>query len=146
MIPDYQSLMLPLLKLVSDGKEHKYRDLIESLAIEFEVTDEERKKLLTSGNQPIFDNRVGWAKTYLKKAGLIDSPKRATFIITDLGRQTLAKNPDKIDAKYLRQFPAFLEFQNASTWSYLEMGIKKILKIEARTANIVLHKLASGTL
>jgi restriction system protein len=106
--------MLPLLKLVSDGQEHKYSDLIEKLAIEFQVTDEERKELLASGNQAIFDNRVGWAKTYLKKAGLLDSPKRATFIITDLGRQTLSKNPDRIDAKYLRQFPAFLEFQNAS--------------------------------
>ena len=114
MIPDYQSLMLPLLKLVSDGQEHKYRDLIESLAIEFQVTDEERKELLASGNQAIFDNRVGWAKTYLKKAGMLDSPKRATFVITDLGRQTLAKKPDRVDAKYLRQFPAFLEFQNAS--------------------------------
>jgi restriction system protein len=114
MIPDYQTLMLPLLKLVSDGQEHKYRDIIETLATEFEVTDEERKELLASGNQAIFDNRVGWAKTYLKKAGLLDSPKRATFVITDLGRQALSKNPDRIDAKYLRQFPAFLEFQNAS--------------------------------
>jgi restriction system protein len=114
MIPDYQLLMLPLLKLVSDGQEHKYRDLIESLAIEFDITDEKRKELLASGNQAIFDNRVGWAKTYLKKAGLLDSPKRATFVITDLGRQTISKNPDRVDAKYLRQFPAFLEFQNAS--------------------------------
>ena len=114
MIPDYQTLMLPLLKLVSDGQEHKYRDIIEKLAIEFEVTDEERKEHLASGNQSIFDNRVGWAKTYLKKAGLLDSPKRATFVITDIGRQTLSKNPDRIDAKYLRQFPSFLEFQNAS--------------------------------
>lgn len=114
MIPDYQSLMLPLLRLVADGQEHKYRDLIEKLAIEFNVTDEERKELLASGNQAIFDNRVGWAKTYLKKAGLLDSPKRATFIITDLGRQTLFKKPNRIDAKYLRQFPAFLEFHKAS--------------------------------
>jgi restriction system protein len=114
MIPDYQSLMLPLMKLVSDGQEYKYRDLVEKLATEFQVTDEERKELLASGNQAIFDNRVGWAKTYLKKAGLLDSPKRATFVITDLGRQTLASNPDRIDAKYLRQFPSFLEFQNAS--------------------------------
>src|SRR4051812_42017583 len=114
MIPDYQSLMLPLLKLVSDRQEHKYRDLIEKLAIEFQVTDEERKELLASGNQAIFDNRVGWAKTYMKKAGLLDSPKRATFVITDTGLATLAKNPDNIDAKYLRQFPSFLEFQNAS--------------------------------
>ncbi|MDO9510131.1 MAG: restriction endonuclease [Bacteroidales bacterium] len=114
MIPDYQSLMLPLLKLVSNGQEHKYRDLIESLAIEFQVTDEERKELLASGNQAIFDNRVGWAKTYLKKAGLLDSPKRASFVITEIGKQTLAKNLDRIDSKYLRQFPSFIEFQNAS--------------------------------
>ncbi|MBK9801295.1 MAG: restriction endonuclease [Bacteroidetes bacterium] len=114
MIPDYQSLMLPLLKIVSDKQEHKYRDLIEDLAFEFQVTDEERKELLASGNQPIFDNRVGWAKTYLKKAGLLDSPKRATFTITKIGLDTLKKNPDRIDAKYLRQFPSFLEFQNAS--------------------------------
>ncbi len=114
MIPDYQTLMLPLLKLVSDGQEHRYRDLIEKLAVEFKVTDDERKEFLASGNQAIFDNRVGWAKTYLKKAGLIDSSKRAIFIITDLGRQTLAGKPERIDAKFLRQFPAFLEFQNAS--------------------------------
>ncbi|MBX2916839.1 MAG: restriction endonuclease [Cyclobacteriaceae bacterium] len=114
MIPDYQSLMLPILKLVADGKEHRYRDLIETLASEFKVTDEERKELLASGNQAIFDNRVGWAKTYLKKAGLLESPKRATFVITDVGRETLAKNPDRIDAKYLRQFAPFMEFQNAS--------------------------------
>jgi len=69
MIPDYQSLMLPILKLVSDGQEHKYRDLIERLASEFKVTDDERKELLASGNQAIFYNRVGWAKTYLKKTG-----------------------------------------------------------------------------
>lgn len=114
MIPDYQSLMLPLLKLVSDRQEHKYRDLIEKLATEFQITDEERKELLASGNQAIFDNRVGWAKTYLKKAGLLDSPKRATFVITQIGLDTLKKNLDRVDAKYLRQFPAFLEFQNAS--------------------------------
>ncbi|MCZ8161396.1 MAG: winged helix-turn-helix domain-containing protein [Microcystis sp. LE19-196.1B] len=84
MIPDYQSLMLPLLKFVSDGQEHKYRDLIESLAFEFQVTDEERKELLASGNQAIFDNRVGWAKTYLKKAGLLDSPTERSFSLPPL--------------------------------------------------------------
>jgi restriction system protein len=113
MIPDYQTLMLPLLQLISDKQEYKYRDLIEKLAAEFNLTDEERKELLASGNQPVFDNRVGWAKTYLKKAGLIDSPKRASFVITELGLQTLKKKPDRIDAKYLRQFPAFLEFVHA---------------------------------
>ncbi len=114
MIPDYQTIMFPLLKLVSDKKEHKYRDIIENLAMKFNVSDEERKELLASGNQAIFDNRVGWAKTYLKKAGLLDSPKRATFIITDLGIEVLKRDIDRIDAKFLRQFPSFLEFQNSS--------------------------------
>lgn len=114
MIPDYQSIMLPLLKLVSDGQEYKYRDIVEKLAAEFNLTEAERKELLPSGTQAFFDNRVAWAKTYLKKAGLLDSPKRATFIITQLGRDTLAKNPSRIDARYLRQFPSFLDFINAS--------------------------------
>jgi restriction system protein len=105
--------MLPILRLVSDRQEYKYRDIIEKMAIEFNVTDAERKELLASGNQAIFDNRVGWAKTYLKKAGLLDSPKRASFVITEIGLQTLKKSPDKIDAKYLRQFPSFVEFQHA---------------------------------
>ena len=112
MIPDYQTLMLPLLKLMADKQEYKYRDLIEKMAIHFQLTDKERKEMLTSGAQPIFDNRVGWAKTYLKKAGLLDSPRRATFVITDLGLATLNENPEKIDAKYLRRFPSFQEFQN----------------------------------
>lgn len=110
MIPDYQTLMLPLLRKVADGREYKYRDLVEILASEFHVTDDERKELLASGNQPIFDNRVGWAKTYLKKAGLLDSPKRAVFTITDVGQQVLSSQPERIDAKYLRQFPSFNEF------------------------------------
>jgi restriction system protein len=114
MIPNYQSLMFPLLKLLSDGKEHRLRDIVEALAAEFQLTDKERQELLPSGVQPIFDNRVGWAKTYLKKAGLLDSPARGTVIITDLGREVLAKKPDRIDVKFLTQFPAFLEFINVS--------------------------------
>ena len=74
MIQDYQTLMLPLLKLVSDGHAHQFRNLIESLAFHFEVSDDDSKELLASGNQFIFDNRVGWAKTYLKKSVLIESP------------------------------------------------------------------------
>lgn len=114
MIPDYQSLMLPLLQLVSDNQEHKYRDIIEKLAIQFHLTEIERRELLASGSQPIFDNRVGWTKTYLKKSGLIESTKRATVKITVLGLDTLSKKPTRIDAKFLKQFPSFLEFQKAS--------------------------------
>lgn len=105
--------MLPLLRHVSDKGEYKFRDIIEGLANKFGLTDEERKELLTSGIQPIFQNRVGWAKTYLKKAGLIDTPKRATVTITTRGLEILEKNLDSINVKFLKQFPEFVEFQTA---------------------------------
>jgi len=92
-IPDYQSIMLPLLKYASDKKEHSMREAIEYLANLFKLTEQERKELLQSGQQYVFDNRVGWAKTYLKKAGLLESTKRSFFKITDLGLEVLKKNP-----------------------------------------------------
>lgn len=114
MIPDFQTLMLPLLRVVADGSEHSVRDIVDRLAIVFKVSEDERREMLDSGAQAIFDNRVGWARTYLKKAGLLDSPRRAVFQITDAGREVLKRNPTKIDIKFLRQFPLFLQFNSAA--------------------------------
>ena len=110
-IPDYQSIMLPLLKLASNKKEHSMHDTIEKLAALFNLSDSERQELLPSGQQEIFDNRVGWARTYLKKAGLIDSPKRGVFVITEEGLGALKSNPPKINVSFLRRYPKFVEFQ-----------------------------------
>jgi restriction system protein len=110
-IPDYQSIMLPLLKLAGDGKEHSLRETIETLSDEFDLSDEERRELLPSGRQPTFDNRVGWARTYLKKAGLLESTRRGYFRIAERGRSVLEKQPSEIDTAYLRQYPEFVEFQ-----------------------------------
>ena len=110
-IPDYQSIMLPLLKFIRDGREHSFRETVEALATQFELTASERKELLPSGQQAIFDNRVGWARTYLKKAGLIKSARRGFFQITDRGMQTLSENLPEINVKYLRRFKEFVEFQ-----------------------------------
>lgn len=110
-IPDYQSLMLPLLKLAGDGAEHSLREAIETLGDEFGLTAEEREELLPSGRQATFDNRVGWARTYLKKAGLLSSPRRGYFQTTERGRGVLAKQPVKINNRFLRQYPEFVEFQ-----------------------------------
>lgn len=111
MIPDYQTLMLPLLEFAGDEKEHHIREAIDYLAKKFELTDEERKMLLPSGQQPIFDNRVGWARTYLVKAGLLYSPKRGYFKITERGVEVLKNPPKKIDNDYLSTFPEFVEFR-----------------------------------
>jgi restriction system protein len=111
-IPDYQSLMLPLLKLIGDKQEHSLREAIERLAEEYDLTDEESKELLPSGQQPIFDNRVGWARTYMKKAGLIETTRRGYFRITERGLDVLKSKPSVINDKYLEQFPEFIEFQS----------------------------------
>jgi restriction system protein len=110
-IPDYQTLMLPVLKLAGNGEDLKFRDMVEALAQEFRLTAEERSELLPSGSAFLFDNRVGWARTYLKQAGLLESPKRGVLRITDRGKATLAGQPVRIDAKYLDQFTEFREFR-----------------------------------
>jgi restriction system protein len=108
-IPDFQSLMRPLLDCASDGKEHALREVIERLVVQCELTDVERKQLLPSGNQEVFVNRVAWAKTHLKMAGLLDSPKRGYLNITPLGLNVLSEFPERIDLKVLRQQPGYLE-------------------------------------
>lgn len=110
-IPDYQSIMLPLLKFAGDRQEHSLRETIEALADEFNLTDEERRELLPSGQQATFDNRVGWARTYLKKAGLLISTRRGYYQITERGVAVLKQNPPEITASFLKQFPEFVEFQ-----------------------------------
>ena len=114
-IPDYQSCMLPFLRFLSDGSDHALREAEEALADHFNLTSAERAELLPSGQQGIFKNRIGWARTYLKKAGLIEAPKRGVFRITDRGTRTLASSPVRIDVKYLEQFAEFIEFRDAST-------------------------------
>jgi restriction system protein len=110
-IPDYQTLMLPLLRVASDLKEHQLRAVTETLADEFALSSDERSELLPSGSQSVFANRVGWARTYLKQAGLIDSPRRGFFRITPRGLNLLQERPIQIDVNLLERFPEFLEFR-----------------------------------
>lgn len=132
MIPDYQKIMLPLLKYAGDGQEHYIHDAIEYLADEFKLSEDERGELLQSGRQAVFDNRVGWARTYLKKAGLLESTKRGYFRITERGLKVLEDGPAKIDVKYLKQFPEFVQFRTTKT-TKKEAEDKELEKYEEST-------------
>ncbi len=111
-IPDFQTLMLPVLKFASACGEHSLRDAVDGLAGEFPLTDEERNAKIPSGKQPVFYNRVGWARTYLKQAGLLESAGRRNYLrVTNRGRQVLTENPARIDMKFLERFPEYLEFR-----------------------------------
>ena len=110
-IPDYQTIMLPLLQFCSKAPgEVSTRAAIESLAKDFKLSDVELREMLPSGTQPTFANRVGWAATYMKKAGLLSPTRRGFYCVTDQGRKFLATKPDRIDGKVLRQFPEFVDF------------------------------------
>ena len=111
-IPDYQTIMLPLLTLLSDGKEKSLKEAVEHLSQVFKLGDSERKELLPSGTQTLIHNRTAWAKTYLLKAVLILSTRRGFFKITDRGKNLLKQKPSRIDIKLLGQFPEFVVFRS----------------------------------
>ena len=112
MIPKYEEIMLPFLKYLADGKEHGLSETHDALAEQFKLTDDELRELLPSGRQPVFRNRVGWARTYLKKAGLLTSPKRAHFKISEKGLLLLKEQPTEITSKFLTRYDDFVEFKS----------------------------------
>jgi restriction system protein len=113
-IPDFQSLMLPLLTFAADGKEHAAREATDSLSQLFQLSDKEKELLLPSGQQTIIGNRVYWALTHLKHAGILESTRRGYFKISQRGLGVLQQNPSKIDLRFLSQFPEYLEFRRTS--------------------------------
>ncbi|WP_303856029.1 winged helix-turn-helix domain-containing protein, partial [Salinicola salarius] len=114
-VPDFQSLMLPLLKFSADGEEHSMQEAREGLAEIMGLSQEDLEKRLPSGRQSTFANRVAWAKVYLTQAGVLESPKRGKFHISNRGRQILIEAPSRISIKYLEQFKEFQEFRQASS-------------------------------
>jgi restriction system protein len=110
-VPDFQSIMLPLLQALQDGQTHRYADVAEQLADHFQLTESERLELLPSGAQRRFLNRVGWARTYLAKAALLAGVERGSIQITNAGRSLLAEHPQRIDIRFLNRYPEFVAFR-----------------------------------
>lgn len=109
-IPDFQSIMLPLLKFGSDNQEHSNSESTKFLTDLFKLTEEEQKEMLPSKKQPLFYNRVAWAKAYLKMAGLIENTKRGHFKITPKGADILSQNPQIINLKFIKELPEYRAF------------------------------------
>lgn len=114
MIPNYQVFMRPFLEVVNaaNGREVKLRDVINQIAESFQLTQEERQERLPSGKQTVLDNRIGWARTYLSKAGLLEVTRRAHFVITERGREAISNSNTVIDNDYLKQFDEFIAFKD----------------------------------
>lgn len=112
-IPDYQTLMRPILECLADGREHTLRELVETLSDKFQLTLEERAAVIPSNQQTYISNRVSWARSHMRAAGLLENPRRGIARLTELGREHLKLAPERITVTYLRQFPAYLEFIGA---------------------------------
>ncbi|MDJ0391125.1 winged helix-turn-helix domain-containing protein [Roseomonas sp. E05] len=112
-VPDYQTLMLPVLRIAAEG-ETRVPQMAERIANDFALTDTERDEMLPSGRQRLLHNRIHWAKFYLTKAGLIESPGRGRFLASGSGYALLARNPAAIDVDLLKTYPAFLAFYNGN--------------------------------
>ncbi len=142
-IPDYATLMLPVLKVAGDGQEHRIGDVVTQLARDFGLTEEEQQQILPSGKQAAFANRVGWAKTYLVQAGLLEATKRAHFKITDRGKKALAEGPPRIDGEYLSQFAEFVQFKERGrvhgTEAYTGVGETPRVPPQAETPDELLR-------
>lgn len=122
-IPYFEMITLPLLEFLGDQQEHSTREAIDALANKFSLSQEERRTLLPSGQQAIFNNRVGWARTYMKKAGLIDSTRRGFLIIRVRGLDVLKQKPFKIDVEFLEQFKEFREFRAIKREKAVEQNV-----------------------
>lgn len=109
-IPDYQTIMLPLLQFAADGKEHASRDPVEPLMAHFGLSAAEQRELLPSGGKPVFADRVGWALSYLRLAGLLQSTRRGFFRISERGMSILAEHPTRVDNRLLARYDEFREF------------------------------------
>lgn len=135
-IPDFQTLMLPFLKIMSDGQVHSINEIYERLCLEYNLSQEDKDKLLPSGKQPIMRNRVGWTRTYLKKAGLISSPQRASFLITEEGQKVLESKPEKINVAYLKRLPVFQEWVNSYSQGMTSEDIAELERIKEEIPEI----------
>ncbi len=124
-IPTYEECMLPLMKIAEDGKEHLFREATDALINQFNLTEKEKQELLPSGSAFVINNRIGWARTYLTKAGLLLTTKRGYFCISEEGKKLLQKEPAFINTKMLKEYDAFNEFQ-----SIKESGNSENNKIE----------------
>ena len=125
-IPDFQSVMRPVLAMVQDGAPLRLSELRERIADVFQLTEEERKERLPSGHQTVINNRVGWARTYLNKAGLLTIPSKGMVQITARGREALANGPERITVAWLKQFPEFADFHTAKPQSVDVLGVVEV--------------------
>lgn len=113
-VPKYYEMHKPMLQCLADGKPHTLKEIKTYMIQHFHLTEDDISELLPSGRQTYFSNRIGWARTYLKKAGLLENVGKGTFSITETGKTVVTEDPAVIDRAYLMKYPAFREFVNTS--------------------------------
>lgn len=137
-VPDFQTMMLPVLEYFRDGKEHTRKEIFEFSVRFFNISQEEQQIMLPSGNMLLYQNRAGWAKSYLLKAKLIENTKRGVYKITERGLSVLSEKPKKIDVKFLKQFAEYVEFREGSKQD--EKNSATLIEVQEQTPEEILEK------
>lgn len=138
-IPDFQTVMLPLLRDLEAG-ERQSQETVDALAGHFALTAEERAQRLPSGKQTTFTNRIAWAKSHMKVAGLIESPRRGVYRLTNRGREVLSADPSSVGMRFLSRFPEYVAFRQGSGAAEAS-GLKSVaLAAEVRTPDDLIEE------
>lgn len=132
LVPDYQTFMLPVLRYAGahGATEIPMRELLGAMAEEFKLSEDDLRELLPSGTSTTFGSRVGWACTYLKKAGLLVAPRRGYIKISPRGQEVLSRNPAKVDVNFLRKFPEFVIFHSAKTPKESKLPLEDVNSVQ----------------
>jgi restriction system protein len=132
-IPDFQTIMLPLLQTIGDGKEWAMKDVTKAIEDQFKLSDEDRLAMLPSGYTRIIVNRVGWAKAHMKEAGLVEAVRRGIIRVTAAGKSVLADCPERIDLKFLERFPSYHQFRKKVKESVTSEEVESVEIVETST-------------
>jgi restriction system protein len=130
-VPEFQAFLLPLLQLAADGNIHTLQEAYVAMAKHFHLSEEDQQTLLPSGKQVVYKNRVSWARSFLGKALLLESPKRGQFSLSERGKKLLAENPETLRVKHLMNYPEFKKFQTAKSGKNRKTGRNE--NVEERT-------------
>jgi len=130
-VPEFQAFLLPLLQLAADGNIHTLQEAYVAMAKHFHLSEEDQQTLLPSGKQVVYKNRVSWARSFLGKALLLESPKRGQFSLSERGKKLLAENPKTLRVKHLMNYPEFKKFQTAKSGKNRKTGRNE--NVEERT-------------
>ena len=136
-VPKYNEFFSPILTILSDGKQHSTREIRTFCIAHFSLTEDDVQQTTSGGKQNLLNDRIGWAKTYLKRAGLIECPSRSQYLITDEGNKAVRYGTQNVTVEYLKQYESFRKFWNPACYTNASVSLKELENTEKSPKEII---------